>query len=122
VSLVARYLEENGIPTVLIANARDIVEYCGVARMVFVDYPLGNPCGRPFEVEEQRQIFALALAQLENAAAPRTTVQAPQQWPGGEDWKRLIFSNEQPFLEGVVYDDWIEAKKRYKDLKEDGKV
>ena len=121
-SLVARYLEENGVPTVLIANARDIVEYCGVARMVFVDYPLGNPCGRPFEVEEQRQIFALALAQLENATAPRSTVVAPQQWPGGDDWKRLIFSDEQPFLEGDVYDDWIEAKKRYKDLKKDGKV
>ncbi len=121
-SLVARYLEENGIPTVLIANARDIVEYCGVARLVFVDYPLGNPCGRPFEVKEQRQIFDLALDQLENATAPRSTVQAPLHWPGGEDWKRLIFSDEQPFLEGDAYDDWIEAKKRYKDLKKDGKV
>ncbi len=121
-SLVARYLEENGIPTVLIANARDIVEYCGVARLVFVDYPLGNPCGRPFEVAEQRQIFELALDQLENATAPRSTVEAPQQWPGGEDWKRLIFSDEQPFLEGEVYDDWINAKKNYKALKDEGKV
>ncbi len=121
-SLVARYLEEHGIPTVLIANARDIVEYCGVARLVFVDYPLGNPCGQPFEVAEQRQIFDLALEQLENATAPRSTVQAPLRWPGGEDWKRLIFSDEQPFLEGDAYDDWIEAKKRYKELKKDGKV
>ena len=121
-SLVARYLEENGIPTVLIANARDIVEYCGVPRLVFVDYPLGNPCGRPFEVKEQRQIFALALDQLENATAPRSTVQAPLQWPGGDAWKRLIFSAEQPFLEGEVYDDWINAKKRYKELKDAGKV
>ncbi len=121
-SLVARYLEENGIPTVLIANARDIVEYCGVARLVFVDYPLGNPCGRPFQVAEQQQVFELALAQLENATAPRSTVQAPLQWPGGDDWKRLIFSDEQPFLEGDAYDDWIEAKKRYKALKDEGKV
>ena len=121
-SLVARYLEENGIPTVLIANARDIVEYCGVARLLFVDYPLGNPCGRPFEVDEQRQIFDLALDLLANATAPRSTVQAPVKWPGGEDWKKLIFSEEQPFLEGEVYDDWIEAKKRYKELKKDGKV
>ena len=121
-SLVARHLEENGIPTVLIANARDIVEHCGVARLVFVDYPLGNPCGRPFEVAEQRQIFELALELLENATAPRSTVEAPVRWPGGDEWKRLIFSEEQPFLEGAAYDDWIEAKKRYKELKKEGKV
>ena len=46
-SLISRYLEENGIPTVMIASAKDIVEHCGVARLLFVDYPLGNPCGEP---------------------------------------------------------------------------
>jgi hypothetical protein len=122
VSLVARYLEEHGIPTVMIANARDIVEHCGVSRLVFVDYPLGNPCGRPFEVAEQRQIFAMALDLLQTAAGPRTTVQAPLKWPGDEAWKELIFSDEQPFVEGEAYDDWIKAKARYKELKKEGKV
>lgn len=42
ISLVARYLEESSIPTVVIATARDIVEHCGVARLVFVDFPLGR--------------------------------------------------------------------------------
>ena len=31
-SLVSRHLEANGIPTVVIGSARDIVEECGVAR------------------------------------------------------------------------------------------
>ncbi len=121
-SLVARYLEEHGMPTVMIANARDIVEHCGVARLVFVDFPLGNPCGEPDNLDQQRAIFRLALDLLESACAPRTTVEAPFVWARGDDWKRLIFSDEQPFLEGDVYDNWIAAKARYKALKAAGKV
>src|SRR5204862_8193502 len=35
VSLVARHLEANGLPTVVMGCAKDIVEYCGVPRFVF---------------------------------------------------------------------------------------
>jgi len=122
VSLVARYLEEHGLPTVMIANARDIVEHCGVARMVFVDFPLGNPCGEPYKLDQQRAIFRQALNLLETADGPRTTVEAPFVWPAGDDWKRLIFSDEQPFLDSDAHENWIAAKARYKALKAEGKV
>ena len=36
-SLVARYLEEAGLPTVIVGSARDVVEHCGVPRFVFTD-------------------------------------------------------------------------------------
>lgn len=85
-SLVARYLEENGIATVVIGSARDIVEECGVSRFLFTDFPLGNPCGRPGDAEMQRAILGLALDLLERAWAPRTTVQAPFQWPD-DQWR-----------------------------------
>jgi hypothetical protein len=117
VSLIARYLEENGIPTVIMGTARDIVERCGAARFLFVDYPLGNPCGEPFNIDQQRQLFQAALDLLAGATAPRTTVQAPLTWPGGDDWKRLVFSDEQPFLEGEVQDNWLKGKQAYKDAK-----
>jgi hypothetical protein len=45
ISLVARHLEANGIPTVVLAAARDIVEHVGLPRIVHTDFPLGNPCG-----------------------------------------------------------------------------
>ncbi len=86
-SLVARHLEANGIPTVMIGAARDIVEHCGVPRFVFSDFPLGNPCGRPFDVEMQRQILELAFATLEGAPAARTTVQTPFIWSDDVSWK-----------------------------------
>jgi D-proline reductase (dithiol) PrdB len=122
VSLVTRHLEANGIPTVMIANARDIVEHCGVARLVFVDFPLGNPCGEPFAVDQQREIFEMALRLLETATEPRTTVEAPFVWPRGERWKQLIFSDEQRFLDEEATQHWLEAKERYKERKAKGEV
>jgi D-proline reductase (dithiol) PrdB len=122
VSLVSRYLEANGIPTVMIAAARDIVEHCGVARLLHVDFPLGNPCGEPYDVEQQRAIFEMALELLETETGPRTTVEAPFVWPKGDDWKRLIFSDEQPFLDEEAEQHWLEAKARYKERKAEGKV
>lgn len=88
VSMAARYLEENGIPTVVMACARDIVEHCGVPRFLFTDFPLGNPCGHPWDREMQAEILRLALRLLDAASAPRTTWRAPFDWkPDDPDWR-----------------------------------
>jgi len=88
VSLVARHLEANGIPTVMMGCAKDIVEHCGVPRFLFSDFPLGNSGGRPFDVPSQAQTLELALKILESAPAPRTTVQSPLRWNEDAAWKR----------------------------------
>jgi hypothetical protein len=88
VSLVARHLEEHGIPTVIMGCAKDIVEHCGVPRFLFSDFPLGNSAGRPFDVESQTQTLELALRVLESAPAARTTVQSSLRWGGPASWKR----------------------------------
>ena len=87
VSLVARHLEANGISTVIAGSARDIVEHCGVPRFLFTDFPLGNPCGKPWDAEMQRRIVGQALDLLESAVAPRTTVQTPFLWSEDESWR-----------------------------------
>jgi hypothetical protein len=92
VSLVARRLEADGLPTVIMGCAKDIVEYCGVPRFVFSDFPLGNSAGRPLDVESQAFTLELALRVLETAPAARTTVQSPLRWRDDASWK-LDFSN-----------------------------
>jgi hypothetical protein len=92
VSLVARHLEANGIPTVIMGSAKDIVEHAGVPRFLFTDFPLGNSAGRPNDVESQAFTMELALTVLETAPGPRTTVQSPLRWSDNTDWK-LDFSN-----------------------------
>ena len=86
-SLVARYLEANGLPTVIVGSARDIVEHCGVPRFLFTDFPLGNPCGPPWRRDLQRAIVAQGIGLLASATAPRTTVQSAVAWPGDDDWR-----------------------------------
>lgn len=86
-SLVARYLEANGIATVLLGCAKDIVEHCGVPRFLFSDFPLGNAAGKPHDVQSQHDTLSLALAVLAAAPAARTTVQSPQRWAQQPDWK-----------------------------------
>jgi hypothetical protein len=72
---------------VIIGSARDVVEHCGVPRFLFTDFPLGNPCGKPWDAAMQRRIVGLALDLLESATAPRTTVQAPVIWSEDPSWK-----------------------------------
>ena len=86
-SLAARHIEAAGIPTVIVGSALDIVEYCGVPRFLFNDFPLGNPAGHPWRPDMQRDIVAMALNLLATATAPRTTIRAPFQWLNDPDWR-----------------------------------
>jgi len=74
--------------------AKDIVEYCGVPRFLFSDFPLGNAAGRPNDPQSQAFTLELALRILESAPAPRTSVQSPRRWSEDPNWK-LDYSNIQ---------------------------
>ena len=85
--LVARHLEAAGIPTVIVGSAIDIVEHCGAPRFVFTDFPLGNPCGRPYDAEMQRSIIEAAIDLLQNATRARALVRTPYRWSENESWR-----------------------------------
>lgn len=93
-SLVSRHLEAHGIPTVIMGCAKDVVEHCGVARFLFSDFPLGNPCGRPFDTAMQQALADLALELLASATQPRTTVQSPFVWAADHAWKARYLRDE----------------------------
>jgi len=88
VSLVARHLEANGIPTVVMGCAKDIVEHAAVPRFLFSDFPLGNSAGKPHDLTSQAFTLELALRVLEQAPGPQTTVQSPLRWSDNPAWKR----------------------------------
>ena len=92
VSLAARHLEASGIPTVIMGCAKDIVEYVGVPRFLFSDFPLGNSAGKPDDAESQKQTLRMALELLESARLPRTTVQSPQKFADNHEWKRDYYN------------------------------
>ena len=98
--LAARHLEANGIPTVIMGCAKDIVEHCGVPRFVWSDFPLGNSAGRPFDRDSQAQTLELALRLLESAPAARTTVASPLRWTA-EGWKQRYLDVGKLSLEDI---------------------
>ena len=100
-SLVARHIEGEGIPTVIMGCAKDIVEHCGVPRFLFSDFPLGNSAGRPFDKMSQAETLELALRVLESAPGPRTTVQSPQRWSEDASWK-LDYNNIEKMSEAEL--------------------
>lgn len=74
------------MPTVIIGSARDIVEACAVPRFLFVDFPLGNPCGKPWDDVMQRRIVGAAIDLFESATDAATTVASPERW-GDDGWR-----------------------------------
>ena len=54
----------------IIGSALDVVEHCGVARFLFIDFPLGNPRGRPWDRTMQEAIVRQAIDLLVTADRP----------------------------------------------------
>ena len=111
-SLVARHLEADGIPTVIMGCAKDIVEHCGVPRFLFSDFPLGNSAGRPHDPDSHALTLELALRVLESAPAARTTVQSPLRWRDDAAWK-LDFNN----LAKLTPEDIAERSREFESVK-----
>jgi hypothetical protein len=94
-TLVARHLEANGIPTVVMGCAKDIVEHAAAPRFLFSDFPLGNSAGKPHDVASQDETLAWALRLLETAPGPQTTMQSPLRWSNDGKWKLDYLNLEQ---------------------------
>ena len=106
-SLVARVLEAGGISTVTYTNARDIAASAGNPRQIFLNYPLGNPAGRPNDAENQRSVLREGLKLLENADRPGIIVDLPYSWSDSREWMEKFMTDEQPFIS-----DDAEAKRQ----------
>jgi D-proline reductase (dithiol) PrdB len=98
VSLVARVLEAGGISTVTYTNARDIAASAGNPRQIFLNYPLGNPVGRPHDLKNQRSVLREGLKLLENADRPGIIVDLSYSWSDSHEWMEKFMTDEQPFI------------------------
>ena len=87
VAIAARHLEDNGIPTVIMGAAKDIVMHARVPRLLFSDFPLGNSAGKPHDQSSQYETMKLALDLLVGAERAETVWDNPQIWSEDHSWK-----------------------------------
>ena len=91
--LIARAIEQAGIPTVSVSITRDLTESVGVPRAVFVKWPLGHPLGEPGNAAQQRTVIFDALKLLITASEPGVIVEPGYRWRretyAEPDWAKL---------------------------------
>lgn len=63
--MIARAVEEKGIPTMVLGSAFDLLSSAWPPRTSFVNYPLGHSAGKPFDEADQ---YRLVRASLEGFA------------------------------------------------------
>lgn len=73
-------VEEAGIPTVVVSTGRDLSAQVRPPRTVFVNFPMGNPFGKPFDKELQRKILLDALRALESLKVGGEIIDLPYEW------------------------------------------
>ncbi len=96
VGLTARHLEANGIATIILGSARDIIDEVGVPRFAFTDLPLGNPVGPAGDATQQLQVLTSALRFAEAAPLPQSSVVIPVEWNGPSNWRETYMSLDDP--------------------------
>ncbi len=84
--LIAREIEQAGIPTVTLSVVREASMRAPAPRTVFVPFRLGQVFGEPGADVQQRAILLDALAALLTMRAPGAILDLPYRW------KRSIFA------------------------------
>lgn len=89
------------MPTVILGAARDIVTHCGVPRFAFLDFPLGNPCGKPYDLDMQATIATAAIDLFETASEPGSVVTMPYRWSDDESWRDAYFKVSEANIDAL---------------------
>lgn len=91
VGLIARTIEEAGVPTISFTSARSITKRVQPPRSVFIDLPLGHTAGAPNDPVGQRQLLTDGLVAGFALTEPGTIVDLPFRWID-DDWKAAPLS------------------------------
>jgi hypothetical protein len=84
-----------------------MMERVKAPRSVFVNFPLGRPCGKPNNPHMQTEILKDALNFLESAKEPGEIIDLSHDWGGDFDWNDYM-NNIKEMLEedGSEKQEW----------------
>jgi hypothetical protein len=73
-------VEEAGIPTVCISTGRDLTAQVKPPRSLFLNFPMGNNFGEPFNTRQQSAILGRALQLIEEVEVGGLLEDWPEVW------------------------------------------
>ncbi len=79
--VLARRIEDAGIPTVVVTMMPATAVQLLTPRVVGVEFPFGHPFGLPGDRPLQRRVLATALTVLAGGAGPGARVDIDVEWP-----------------------------------------
>jgi len=79
--VLARWIERDGIPTVVVTMMPALAEERVAPRVVGVEFPYGHAFGMPGDKPMQRAVLELALRVLAGAGAAGSRVDVDIEWP-----------------------------------------
>ena len=79
--VLARVIEESGIPTVTVTMMPDLAAKFRLSRIVGVEFPFGHAFGLPNDVQMQRTVCEAAIKLLDEAAGPESRLDVDIEWP-----------------------------------------
>ena len=78
--LVARKIEEAGIPTVTLNMIWAYQRLVGMPRVAAIEHPFGRPFGDVDDVKRQREVLTASLALASGASQPGEIEHLPFRW------------------------------------------
>ena len=91
----------------VLGSCRSMMSQVKPPRSAFVNFPLGRPCGRPFDVELQIRILKDALYVLATATTPGVIVDLPYEWDRPFDFAGFLQDLQDMIREeGAAPQDW----------------
>ena len=79
--MLARWIEEAGIPTVVVTMMPDLAPKLYTPRTVGVEFPFGHPFGMANDVGMQHRVLGLALHVLAGSTGFGAHVDVDLEWP-----------------------------------------
>jgi hypothetical protein len=100
VPVLARRIEDAGIPTVVVTMMPLTSTEVFTPRIVGVEFPFGHTFGMPHDRHTQRLVLETALTVLAGAAAPGTRIDIDVEWPQprGEAYKSWQPAEPSPIV------------------------
>ncbi|MGH0036349.1 MAG: hypothetical protein ACQGVK_15085 [Myxococcota bacterium] len=92
--LIARVIEEAGVPTLCMTSAWDITRAVLPPRAAYVHAPLGHQTGPPGDALAQKAIVRAALEAGRALTRPGEIVDLGFDWPGDPGWEDRAYSPE----------------------------